>query len=121
MANILAVDDQATMRKLVEFVLTEQGHTVYTADNPEPALKIAREHPLDLVITDINMPGGSGLNLTAKLRRIPNTASIPILIMTTDNADYKKEKAKNSGASGWIEKPFTPERLIKAVNKMTGQ
>lgn len=119
MARVLAVDDQLVMRELVRQVLEKAGHEVFLADNPDPALQIAKTEPLDLIISDINMPGGSGLNLVGALRELPNTKFTPILMMTTETAEHKKERARKNGATGWLSKPFDPERLLNAVNKLT--
>ncbi|MFL0797558.1 MAG: response regulator [Cellvibrionaceae bacterium] len=119
MARILAVDDQLVMRELVKQVLENAGHEVFLADNPQPAMEIAKVESLDLIITDINMPGGSGLNLVDALRKESNTQFTPILMMTTETAEHKKDRARKNGASGWLGKPFDPPRLLAAVQKLT--
>ena len=120
MAKILAVDDSKVRRDMISAVLSAEGHEVITAENGMRAMEIAREHPFNLVLCDINMPGMSGMSLIAKLRRLDDFKFIPIIMVTTETSGYKKEKAKGSGASGWLAKPFTPERLINAVNKLVG-
>jgi two-component system chemotaxis response regulator CheY len=117
MAHILAVDDALVIRQMVSAVLTAHGHEVSLAEDGKQALEFARDNTVDLVITDLNMPNMTGMSLITSLRRLDNYKFTPILIMTTEDADYKKQKAKSSGATGWIQKPVTEERLMNAVNK----
>lgn len=117
MAHILAVDDAKVIRLMVQSTLEREGHTVTLAENGREALNFARDNTVDLVITDLNMPIMNGMVLAAALRNLDEHRFTPILIMTTENSDYKKSKAKSSGASGWIQKPVDPERLLKAVKK----
>lgn len=120
MARVLSVDDSKVMRDLISSVLTEQGHEVVTAEDGMQAMEVARGQNFDLVLCDINMPGMSGISLVSKLRRLEHLKFTPIIMVTTETSDYKKEKSKGSGASGWLAKPFTPDRLINAVNKLVG-
>ncbi|MCF6281301.1 MAG: response regulator [Candidatus Polarisedimenticolaceae bacterium] len=115
MARILAVDDQRVMRELVKSVLEGEGHEVVIAEDGIEAMSIARENSFDLVLTDINMPNMNGISLVSKLRRLDTFATIPIIMLTTESADFKKDKAKRMGANGWLQKPFDPDRLVKAV------
>jgi two-component system chemotaxis response regulator CheY len=117
MAHILAVDDAKVIRMMVKSVLESQGHQVTLAEDGVEAMAFARQNTVDLVITDLNMPNMSGMNLTASLRKLDSYQFIPILIMTTEDASYKKNKARNSGATGWIQKPVNEERLLQAVKK----
>jgi len=116
MAKLLAVDDQKVMRELISSVLTQEGHEVIVAEDGVEALEIAREHAVDMVLTDINMPNMNGISLVSKLRRLDGYKEIPIIMLTTESSDFKKDKAKRMGANGWLQKPFDPKRLIKAVN-----
>lgn len=120
MAKILSVDDSKLIRDMVSTVLASDGHEVMTAEDGMQGMELARQYPFDLVLADINMPVMSGISMVAKIRRLEGYEFTPILMMTTETSNYKKEKAKSSGASGWLAKPFTPERLLKAVNKLTG-
>ena len=120
MSKILTIDDSLTMCKMIEAFLLNAGHDVTIALGPREALEIARTEVFDLVLCDINMPQMSGISLVSKLRRIPAFEYIPIIMVTTENSDYKKEKAKTTGATGWLQKPVSEERLLKAVNKLTG-
>jgi len=116
MAKLLAVDDQKVMRELIFGVLSEEGHEVVLAEDGVDALEIAREQVFDMVLTDINMPNMNGISLVSKLRRLDNYKDTPVIMLTTESSDFKKDKAKRMGANGWLQKPFDPKRLIKAVN-----
>lgn len=120
MANILSVDDSKVIRDLVESILTEHGHQVITANDGVEGLKAARQQKFDLVLCDINMPNMNGISMVNKLRAIDNYQHTPIVMLTTENSDFKKSKAKEMGATGWLLKPFDPERLMNAVNKLVG-
>ena len=120
MAKILTVDDSKAIRDLMVHILTQAGHEVITAEDGVDALAIARENTFDLALIDVNMPNMGGLSLVSKLRRMEDYQYIPMLMVTTETSDYKKTKAKTMGATGWLTKPFTAERLIAAVNKVSG-
>ena len=122
MAKILAVDDSRTIREMVNAILTYMGHEVVLASDGAEALAMARarDTPVDLVFTDINMHNMSGISLVSKLRRLEQYQEIPILMLTMESTDYKKTKSKNMGANGWVQKPFDAARLEKAVNSMLG-
>lgn len=118
MAKILAVDDAKVMRELVKISLTSEGHEVFLAEDGVLALDFARANSVDMVVTDINMPNMSGISLVPKLRRVPGYEQVPILMLTTEDGQYHKEKAKSLGANAWLTKPFDPPRLQNAVSKM---
>lgn len=88
-----------------------------THDNGEAALAFAQDNAVDLVISDINMPKMNGISLVDNLRKLPSYSKTPILMLTTEDAQEKKNQARSAGANGWIQKPFNPERLLTAVNK----
>ena len=115
MADILAVDDQKVMRELVKAILSAEGHTVTTADDGVEALNICKEKTFDLVLSDINMPNMNGITLIGELRLLDSFKDTPIIMLTTESGDFKKEKAKKMGANGWLQKPFEPERLARAI------
>ncbi|GAA6134630.1 response regulator [Oceaniserpentilla sp. 4NH20-0058] len=120
MASILAVDDSEAIRTLMKVVLEADGHTVFVKENGREALDFAKNHTVDLVITDLNMPEMGGMSLVSHLRRLEPYKSKPILVITTETADYKKKKAKGVGATGWIAKPVDKDRLLAAVHRTVG-
>jgi two-component system chemotaxis response regulator CheY len=109
MANILAVDDSASMRQMVAFTLKGAGHTVTDAADGQQALNIAKTGSFDLVLTDVNMPVMDGITLTRELRALPNYRFTPILVLTTEAGTDKKSEGRAAGATGWLVKPFNPD------------
>jgi two-component system, chemotaxis family, chemotaxis protein CheY len=119
MARILAVDDSASMRQMVGLTLKSAGHDVVSASDGDEALKIARDgSPMDLVITDVNMPNMDGLTLVRELRLLPQYKGVPLLVLTTDASAERKSEGRAAGATGWIVKPFNPDRLLETVTKV---
>ena len=118
MANILAVDDAATMRQVVNFALTDAGHTVAEASGVDEALARAAKSKFDLVIADLNMPGKNGLELVKALRAMPDFRFAPILMLTTEHRDELKAAGKEAGVTGWLVKPFDPATLLEVVQKV---
>ncbi len=118
MQSILAVDDSASMRKMVSFTLTGAGFHVVEAVDGQDALEKALTHAIDLVLTDQNMPRLDGLGLTRRLRENPKFKNTPILILTTESSDLMKQAGRSAGATGWLVKPFDPGRLIEVIQKV---
>jgi two-component system, chemotaxis family, chemotaxis protein CheY len=118
MRSILAVDDSASMRKMVTFTLTGAGYHVVEAVDGQDAWDKAQTHSVDLVLTDQNMPNLDGLGLTRKLRAHPKFKSVPILILTTESSDQMKQLGRAAGATGWLVKPFDPGRLLEVIQKV---
>jgi two-component system, chemotaxis family, chemotaxis protein CheY len=115
--NILVVDDSASMRQLVSFTIKDAGYGVTEAVNGKDALAKASASKLDMVITDLNMPEMDGIELIKQLRGKADYKFIPIVMLTTESQEGKKQEGKQAGASGWIVKPFKPEQLMEVVKK----
>lgn len=120
MAQILAVDDSASMRQMVTFTLKGAGHDVTEASDGQEALNIAKSQKFDLVLSDVNMPNMDGISLTKELRALPDFKFTPILILTTEAGMDKKDDGKAAGATGWIVKPFNPDQLLSTIKKVLG-
>jgi two-component system chemotaxis response regulator CheY len=116
--KIITVDDAATMRKMVAFTLKGAGHEVFEAGDGVEALTVLRQRPVDLVLTDVNMPNMDGLELTRQLRALPAFARTPIILLTTESDPAKKMLGRAAGATGWIVKPFSQEQLLAIVAKV---
>lgn len=116
--KILIVDDSRTMRDMVTFTLKSEGHQVIEAEDGEHALQQLGGQSIDLVITDVNMPKMDGITLVGKLRSQPQYKTAPILVLTTESDDSMRQKGRAAGATGWIVKPFDPDKLITIVNKV---
>ncbi len=120
MATILTADDTATMRQMISFTLGSAGHEVVQAVDGAEALRIAGTRKFDLIIADINMPNMDGISLVKSLRTLPDYRFTPILILTTESHDQKRQEGRGAGATGWIVKPFNPEQLLTVVKKVLG-
>jgi two-component system chemotaxis response regulator CheY len=115
---ILTVDDSSTMRQMITFTLKGANFDVVEAEDGVHALEVAKGKKLDLIITDVNMPRMDGLTLVARLRALPEFKFTPILVLTTESDQSMKMRGKEAGATGWIVKPFSPEKLMEVVNKV---
>ena len=120
-ATILIADDSRTMRDMVRAALEADHHTVVEALDGRQALAVAEAQAADLVITDVNMPGMDGLALVRALRERERYRFTPILVLTTEHGDDIKQRGRAAGATGWLVKPFDPERLRQAVRKVLGR
>ena len=114
----LTVDDSRTMRDMVAFTLTNAGYDVIQAEDGQDALSKLGDAKVDVIITDLNMPNMNGIELIRALRANPTHAGTPILMLTTEADDTKKTEGKAAGATGWIVKPFNPEKLVQVVGKV---
>jgi two-component system chemotaxis response regulator CheY len=103
---------------MVGFTLRQGGYDVVEAEHGQDALNKLQSTTVDLVLTDLNMPVMDGITLIQNLRRIPAMKSKPILMLTTEGLAAKKEQGKAAGATGWIVKPFDPEKLLQTLAKV---
>ncbi|MDN7881168.1 response regulator [Burkholderia aenigmatica] len=113
--TILAIDDSATMRALLQATLAQAGYDVTVAPDGEAGFDLAVARQYDLVLTDQNMPRKSGLEVIASLRLLGAYVNTPILVLTTEGSDAFKDAARDAGATGWIEKPIDPAVLVDLV------
>jgi two-component system chemotaxis response regulator CheY len=118
MHSILAVDDSASMRQMVSFTLKSAGYNVVEAVDGQDAWEKAGGRSFDLVLTDQNMPRMDGISLTKKLRESPQFKATPILILTTESSDQMKMAGRSAGATGWLVKPFDPNKLLEVIKKV---
>lgn len=116
----LIVDDSRSMRQMVSFTLKEAGFEVVEAEHGQDALDKLRGQKLGVIVTDLNMPVMDGISFIRKARGTAEARFLPILILTTESQQEKKIEAKAAGATGWIVKPFEPEKLIQTIQKVMG-
>lgn len=118
--TIMTVDDSASVRQMVGFTLRGAGYGVVEAGDGKDALLKVNGGPVHMVITDLNMPNMDGIELIRHLRADNAYKYIPIILLTTESQDSKKQEGKSAGATGWIVKPFKPEQLLAVVKKVLG-
>jgi two-component system chemotaxis response regulator CheY len=119
-SDVLVVDDSAAIRKIMQRVLRQTGMaigTIHEAGDGQQALEVLAQHPVHLVLSDINMPNMDGLQLLASLKASPNWRSIPVVMITTEGGEAKVGEAVRLGAAGYVRKPFTADQIKE---KLTG-
>ena len=116
MAKILVIDDNAVIREVVTFTL-QNHHDLTLAKNGKEGVELAKTSEFDVIITDIKMPEMDGIEFVKEIRKVQSYAQTPILIVTANIID-NKQKMKDSGATGWILKPFDPEKLLEMIDKV---
>jgi two-component system chemotaxis response regulator CheY len=115
----LVVDDSTTMQEMVGFTLTRAGFAVTRVGNGQEALsRLETTAKFDLIITDLNMPVMDGITFIKKLRALPTCKFTPVLMLTTEGSDERKQQGRAAGATGWLTKPFDPEKLLTIVKKV---
>jgi two-component system chemotaxis response regulator CheY len=117
---IMTADDSASVRQMVSFTLKQNGYTVVEAVDGKDALQKIQGQKVDMLITDLNMPNLDGIGLIKGVRALAAYKFIPIVMLTTESQDSKKQEGKSAGATGWIVKPFQPDQLIGVVKKVLG-
>jgi two-component system chemotaxis response regulator CheY len=103
---------------MVAMTLRGAGYDVTEAEDGQDGLNKAKAGRYDLVLTDINMPNMNGIEFTAALRALPAYKGTPIICLTTESSDEMKAKGKGAGATGWIVKPFSPEKLLATLERV---
>ena len=116
---ILTADDSASVRQMVAFTLSDAGYTVVEAVDGKDALAKA-SRGVNLVITDLNMPNLDGIGLIRALRANPAFKGVPIVMLTTESQESRKQEGKAAGATGWIVKPFTTQQILAVVRRLLG-
>lgn len=118
MANsILVVDDTRSMRKMVVAVLQRAGYEVEEASDGEEALEKARVRVFDMVVTDHNMPRMDGVTLVRFLRELPEYDDVAIIVLSTETGAELKAMGRDAGATGWMAKPFDPDKMLSIVRQ----
>lgn len=116
--TVLVVDDSSTMRQMVAFTLQQAGFAVLEGANGQEGLTKLAGQRVDLIVTDLNMPVMDGITFIKNVRQGPATRGIPVLMLTTESQDSKKREGKEAGATGWIVKPFHPDKLLNTIARV---
>lgn len=117
--KILIVDDSRTIRQQVSFTLSKGGYEVIEAEDGQDGItKLKANGDIAMVISDVNMPNMNGIEMVEKIKA--DGIVVPIVMLTTEGAADLIQRAKDAGAKGWLVKPFKPEQLVAAVQKIAG-
>lgn len=116
--TVLIVDDSISIRKMVGYTLKQAGFAVIEGENGQDALAQMDTHKVDLIVTDLNMPVMDGIAFIRQVRARPSAKGIPVLMLTTESQDSKKQEGKTAGATGWIVKPFHPDKLLAILARV---
>lgn len=117
--RILTIDDSKTMRDMLMLTLSDAGYDVIQAVDGEDGVNVLKDEKVDVVITDINMPKMDGYEVIRQLRKDPANKTLPILVLTTESDTDKRKIAREAGATGWMVKPFDPDRLVQTIRKVS--
>jgi two-component system, chemotaxis family, chemotaxis protein CheY len=117
--KILIVDDSESIRLVVGTALRAEGYDVIVGNDGQDALELLlQSEGVNLIVSDLNMPRMDGISFLKEVRKLEKYKYLPFLILTTESQESKKMEAKQSGATGWIIKPFVKEKLIAVVKKV---
>ncbi len=116
--QVLVVDDSLVIRQMLRADLSNRGYEVDDASGGRSALEKLRQKQYDMVVSDQNMPGMDGLTMVKALRELPQYARTPVLVLTTETSDEMKAAFRAAGATGWMSKPYDPDRMTSALAKL---
>jgi len=117
--TIMVVDDSISIRQVVGIALKQAGYDVIEGVDGKDALAKLTGQKVNLIISDVNMPNMDGISFVRELKTRPAYKFTPVLMLTTESQEDKKEQGKAAGARAWMVKPFKPEALLAAVQKLT--
>lgn len=116
--TILVIDDSASLRTVVAMALQGAGYEVLQAGDGKAALAMLDGRKIGMAICDVNMPVMNGIEFVKAAKNLPAYRFLPILMLTTESQEAKKEEGKAAGAKAWMVKPFSPSSLLNAVSKL---
>lgn len=114
----MIVDDSASLRQVVSMALEDAGYAVVEASDGKDALGKLDSHKINLIICDVNMPVMDGITFVKELKKLPNHKFTPVIMLTTETQDAKKQEGQAAGAKAWVIKPFQPAQMLQAVSKL---
>ncbi len=116
--TILIVDDSASMREVVGIALKSAGYLVLEGRDGKDALAKMTGQKIHLIISDVNMPNMDGISFVKAVKQLPSYKFTPIIMLTTESEESKKRQGQEAGARAWVVKPFNPDHLLVAVQKL---
>lgn len=116
--TIMIVDDSASMRQVVGIALRGAGYAVIEGSDGKDALGKLSGQKVHLIISDVNMPNMDGIAFVSAVKQLPAYKFTPVMLLTTETDEAKKSEGRAAGARAWMVKPFKPEQLLAAVQKL---
>ena len=116
--TIMIVDDSASLRQVVGIALKSAGYDVLEGCDGKDALVRLTGQKVHLIISDVNMPNMDGISFVRALKQMPNYKFTPVIMLTTESQEAKKQEGQAAGAKAWVVKPFKPEQMLGAVQKL---
>lgn len=116
--TIMVVDDSASMRQVVGIALKGAGYDVLEGRDGVDALSKLTGQKVNLVVCDVNMPNMDGITFVREMKKLASYRFTPVIMLTTESAEGKKAEGQAAGAKAWVVKPFRPEVLLNAVQKL---
>lgn len=116
--TILIIDDSTSLRQVVKMTLAGAGYNVIEAGDGQAALALLDGRPVHMAVCDVNMPVMNGIEFVKATKKLPSYKFMPILMLTTENQQARKEEGRAAGAKAWMVKPFSPSQLVAAVSKL---
>ncbi|MFZ1767404.1 MAG: response regulator [Candidatus Nitrotoga sp.] len=115
---ILIVDDSASVRQVVGIALKGAGYDVIEGCDGKDALTKLNGQKIHLIISDVNMPNMDGITFVKEVKKLANYKFTPIIMLTTESQEGKKQEGQAAGAKAWVVKPFQPAQMLTAVAKL---
>jgi len=116
--TIMIIDDSASIRMVVSIALKKAGYEVIEAVDGRDALEKIKGQKINLIICDVNMPNMDGISFLKTIKQDPNYKFTPVIMLTTESQETKKQEGRAAGAKAWVVKPFKPEQMLAAVEKL---
>ncbi|RJG01199.1 response regulator [Noviherbaspirillum sedimenti] len=116
--TIMIVDDSVSLRQVVSIALKRAGYDVIEGRDGQDALSKLNGQKVHLIISDVNMPNMDGISFVRALKQMPSYKFTPVIMLTTESQEAKKQEGQAAGAKAWMVKPFKPEQMLGAVQKL---
>ncbi len=116
--TIMIIDDSASIRLVVSIALKKAGYDVLEAEDGEDALNKLTGQKIHLIVCDVNMPNMDGISFLKAVKQNQSYKFTPIIMLTTESQEEKKQEGRAAGAKAWVVKPFKPDRMIAAIEKL---
>jgi len=116
--KIMVIDDSASLREVIGIALASAGYEVVQAENGQDALGKLDGCKISLVICDVNMPQMDGITFVREIKKRPSHRFVPVVMLTTEASEARKQEGQLAGAKAWVVKPFRPEQILQAVSRL---